>query len=138
MYVSLIHTMLGRFYRRLINTAVMIKIHTIEWTPAILNNTALRTGMRVNWGLDPGKETWDWLRARNITSNPGIKALVGGPTKLRGVPFSLTEEFVSVYRMHPLLPDFLKIRDMETKEYAEDRYKIAPKKWNTTLQIFAS
>jgi len=28
-----------------------------------------------------------------------------------GVPYSLTEEFASVYRMHPLLPDFLHLRD---------------------------
>ncbi|KXJ28522.1 alpha-dioxygenase 2 [Exaiptasia diaphana] len=121
---------------RLINTAVMIKIHTIEWTPAILNNKALRTGMRVNWGLGPGKETWDWLRAQNITSNPGIKSLVGGPTKLRGVPFSLTEEFVSVYRMHPLLPDFLKIRSMETKEYTEESYSLPNYSFSNARKIF--
>lgn len=29
----------------------------------------------------------------------------------KGVPYSLTEEFVSVYRMHSLLPDYLLIRD---------------------------
>jgi hypothetical protein len=28
-----------------------------------------------------------------------------------GVPYSLTEEFVSVYRMHPLLPDRMALRD---------------------------
>ena len=28
-----------------------------------------------------------------------------------GVPYSLTEEFVSVYRMHALLPDQLQLRD---------------------------
>jgi alpha-dioxygenase len=29
-----------------------------------------------------------------------------------GVPYSLTEEFVSVYRMHALLPDSLHLRDI--------------------------
>lgn len=29
-----------------------------------------------------------------------------------GVPYSLTEEFVSVYRMHALLPDHLILRDI--------------------------
>ena len=29
-----------------------------------------------------------------------------------GVPYSLTEEFVSVYRMHSLLPDNLLLRDI--------------------------
>jgi alpha-dioxygenase len=32
-----------------------------------------------------------------------------------GVPYSLTEEFVSVYRMHPLLPDSLHLRDISAK-----------------------
>lgn len=30
-----------------------------------------------------------------------------------GVPYSLTEEFVSVYRMHSLLPDQLLLRDVD-------------------------
>ncbi|XVE83908.1 hypothetical protein DITRI_Ditri16bG0126000 [Diplodiscus trichospermus] len=30
----------------------------------------------------------------------------------RGVPYSLTEEFVGVYRMHSLLPDFLQLRNI--------------------------
>ena len=30
-----------------------------------------------------------------------------------GVPYSLTEEFVSVYRMHPLLPDKLRLRNID-------------------------
>jgi alpha-dioxygenase len=29
-----------------------------------------------------------------------------------GIPYSLTEEFVSVYRMHSLLPDYLDLRDI--------------------------
>lgn len=31
-----------------------------------------------------------------------------------GVPYSLTEEFVSVYRMHSLLPDKLLLRDIHS------------------------
>ena len=34
---------------RLINAAVMAKIHSIEWTPAILPNPALDIGLNVNW-----------------------------------------------------------------------------------------
>lgn len=30
-----------------------------------------------------------------------------------GVPYSLTEEFTSVYRMHSLLPDQLLMRDID-------------------------
>lgn len=30
-----------------------------------------------------------------------------------GVPYSITEEFTSVYRMHSLLPDQLELRDID-------------------------
>jgi len=30
-----------------------------------------------------------------------------------GVPYSLTEEFTSVYRMHQLLPDTLQLRNID-------------------------
>ena len=44
-------------------------------------------------------------------------AVLGGLVGLKkpnnhGVPYSLTEEFVSVYRMHSLLPDYLHLRDI--------------------------
>ena len=38
----------------------------------------------------------------------------GNPPDYRGVPFSLTEEFVAVYRMHSLLPDYIALREMKT------------------------
>lgn len=46
-------------------------------------------------------------------------ALLGGLVGMKkpnnhGVPYSLTEEFVSVYRMHSLLPDQLLLRDVDT------------------------
>uniref|UniRef100_A0A6P8I6A4 Alpha-dioxygenase 2-like n=1 Tax=Actinia tenebrosa TaxID=6105 RepID=A0A6P8I6A4_ACTTE len=123
---------------RLINAAVAIKIHTIEWTPAILNYTALRAGVRVNWGLDPGKEIWEWLKKHNISSNIGIKPLVGQPRNLQGVPFSLTEEFVSVYRMHPLLPDYLNMRSMETRERTGKSYTLPNYSFSKAREIFQS
>src|SRR4029077_2771222 len=40
---------------RLVNAALMAKIHTVEWTPAILPNPALQVGMNANWwGLAGG------------------------------------------------------------------------------------
>lgn len=33
--------------------------------------------------------------------------------KNHGVPYSLTEDFTSVYRMHSLLPDQLHMRDID-------------------------
>ena len=34
---------------KLINSAIMAKIHTIEWTPAILPNPITKLAMHVNW-----------------------------------------------------------------------------------------
>src|SRR5262249_47668749 len=34
---------------RLINAAQMAKIHTVEWTPAVLPNKKLNRGMNTNW-----------------------------------------------------------------------------------------
>lgn len=118
---------LSFFLCRLINTAVIMKIHTVEWTPAILNNSALRAGVRVNFGLSPGKEVFDWLAAHNISvsaSSGILKPIVGSPANFNGVPFSLTEEFVSVYRMHPLLPDDLHIRSFSTGQKTGKSYSL--------------
>lgn len=112
---------------RLINTATIQKIHTVEWTPAILNNSALRAGVYVNFGLSPGKEVFDWLKAHNISismSGAVLKPIVGSPSEFHGVPFSLTEEFVSVYRMHPLLPDDIHILSSTTRQRTGKTYSL--------------
>ncbi|KAH0358236.1 heme peroxidase, partial [Aureobasidium melanogenum] len=38
---------------RLVNCALMAKIHTVEWTPAILAHPALEIGMNANWWAKP-------------------------------------------------------------------------------------
>jgi len=43
------------------------------------------------------------------------------PTDHHGVPYSLTEEFVAVYRMHPLLPDDYTFRSHETDAVLQER-----------------
>lgn len=89
---------------RLINSAQMAKIHTVDWTPAILKNDILRDAMFSNWrGFLP-----TWVPR---LGEPATDGIIGGPTLLEGVPFSLTEEFTAVYRMHPLLRDDFPIRD---------------------------
>ncbi|HEX2280629.1 MAG TPA: peroxidase family protein, partial [Thermomicrobiales bacterium] len=88
---------------RLINTALMAKIHTVEWTPAILGHPTLSIGMNANWY---GLQTAGLQRAfGRLTRNEAISGIPGSPMSHDGVPFSLTEEFVAVYRMHPLIPD---------------------------------
>src|SRR4051794_20699778 len=89
---------------RLVVAALIAKIHTIEWTPAILGSKALDVAMHANWS---GPPAGDWLTRLGLWlvdqhSSVGIPATK--PDHHR-VPFSLTEDFVTVYRMHPLLPD---------------------------------
>ena len=115
---------------RLINAALMAKIHTVEWTPAILPNKTLDVGMNANWyGLqrfvpDPvekvklGQFVLGAIANGTFTAktiNPIIYGIMGGETDDKGVSFSMTEEFVAIYRMHQLLPDFIGILDGDGK-----------------------
>ena len=88
---------------RLVNAALMAKIHTVEWTPAILPNPALRIGMNANW--------WGIFSANvkkafgRVSQNESFSGIPGSETNHHAAPFALTEEFVAVYRMHPLMRD---------------------------------
>jgi Animal haem peroxidase/Tetratricopeptide repeat len=99
---------------RLINAAVMAKIHTIEWTPAILPNPAVNDGLNANWyGLATNflcsREQRKTLAEVNIR-NPELGGVVGNPIVKHGAPYGLTEEFVEVYRLHSLMPETLDLR----------------------------
>jgi hypothetical protein len=74
---------------RLVNAAVSAKIHTVEWTPTILQDDFMYLSMNTNWfGFS------------------AIPPLVG--TKDRyNIPHQFSEEFVNAYRMHPMLPEHL-------------------------------
>src|SRR5829696_5204290 len=104
---------------RLINTALLARIHTIEWTPALLDNPAARLGLNANWWGLAGK-TVKRLVGR-ISDSELISGIVGGHTDHFGVPYSLTEEFVAVYRMHPLIPDEYAFRSVESGELLLER-----------------
>jgi hypothetical protein len=45
-----------------------------------------------------------------------ISGIPGSRTNNHGVPFQLTEEFVAVYRLHPLIPDHYTFRSLENDE----------------------
>jgi hypothetical protein len=88
---------------RLINAALIAKIHTIEWTPAILGNPALKLGMRGNWFGLAGERTRQLLG--RVGSGDLISGIPGSDTEHHSASYSITEDFVTVYRMHPLVPD---------------------------------
>jgi hypothetical protein len=126
---------------RLIVSAEIAKIHTIEWTPQLLYDEPLQIGMNANWsGVfkdDPlaSEVTRRIVRKLADSSNsklanqffsalaagPGIfgagsdrpypEGVNDGPNHF-GAPFNFPEEFISVYRLHPLVPDMIEYREM--------------------------
>ncbi len=98
---------------RLVNSALLAKIHTVEWTPAVTAHPTAVAGLHANWYGLAGQK----LRSRfgRISSSEAISGIPGSPTAHHGVPFALTEEFVAVYRMHPLVPD-----DFDFRAAADD------------------
>ncbi|MCZ6625167.1 MAG: oxygenase [Deltaproteobacteria bacterium] len=148
---------------RLVVSAEIAKIHTIEWTPQLLYNEPLYRGMNANWnGLfadkplvskalerivvknfgksEEVKKATQWYSV--FASGPGIVGLgshvyeddtwfaklklwiwkkdvwdltnpdhVNGGINHFGSPFNFPEEFITVYRLHPLLPDLIEYRE---------------------------
>ncbi|HZG66892.1 MAG TPA: peroxidase family protein, partial [Herpetosiphonaceae bacterium] len=88
---------------RLINAALLAKIHTVEWTPGILGHPALKIGMDANWWGLATERVYKLLG--RISDSEVISGIPGSEPNHYDVPYTLTEEFVSVYRMHPLIPD---------------------------------
>jgi hypothetical protein len=134
---------------RLVISAEIAKIHTIEWTTQLLYNEPLYRGMNANWngllGAGEGHEQVQSALAKVIAkfnqsnsenanqwysvfaSGPGILGLgsdaegwdlanpkhVNGGVNHFGSPFNFPEEFITVYRLHPLLPDALEYRELD-------------------------
>ncbi len=96
---------------RLINAALMAKIHTVEWTPAILPHSIVKTAMHTNWFgfLGDAQKVFPGLDDSEV-----LGGIPGSPTDHHTAPYSLTEEFVSVYRMHSLIPDDYTLRSAAT------------------------
>jgi len=64
--------------------------------------------MRANWFGLAGERIYRLLG--RISSSEIISGIPGSQTEQYGVPYSITEEFVAVYRMHPLVPDDYSLR----------------------------
>jgi hypothetical protein len=75
--------------------------------------------MRANWYGLLG-EQFD-RRFGRLTGNEVIRGIPGTKTNHHGVPYSLTEEFVAVYRMHPLIPDDFVFRSLADDSVLQTR-----------------
>jgi hypothetical protein len=104
---------------KLINSALMAKIHTVEWTPAIVPHPVIQTAMRVNWSGLAGEDLQDVLEL--LDDKELLGGIVGSQADHHTAPYSLTEEFVAVYRMHPLIPDEVVFHSLATGAVLERR-----------------
>jgi hypothetical protein len=94
---------------RLVVSALIAKIHTVEWTPAILATEAIDVALHTNWEGPPK----NWLNQLGLWLFEA-HSLTGIPKTLpdhHAAPYSLTEDFTTVYRLHPLIPDDYELRD---------------------------
>jgi hypothetical protein len=105
---------------RLILAAVLAKIHTVEWTPAVIAHPTSVAGLQATWYGLAGRRLHDVFG--RLSPSEIVSGSPGSQTDHYGVPFALTEEFVAVYRMHPLLPD-----DYDFRAARDDRPTLGPK-----------
>lgn len=109
---------------RLVNAAVMAKIHTVEWSHAANGNPSIGLGLRGNWSgiLNPANDVDSEIDKASrlvgqlpligtVFKEPGhvLFGIVGNPRDLgkKNIPFAFTEEFISAYRFHQVLPEEL-------------------------------
>ena len=96
-------------------SALIAKIHTVEWTTCVLRHPALQIGMNANWYGALGETFKD--RIGRVGDSEALSGIVGSPADHHSAPFSLTEEFVTVYRLHPLIPDDWNWFSLESGEH---------------------
>lgn len=110
---------------RLVNAALMAKIHTTEWTPALMNSPEGRLAMRGNWwGLFGEHASRGYGR---FGTGEVMSGIPGSPADHHGAPYAMTEEFTAVYRMHSLIPD-----DFSFRRHSDDRELLRTDFFGTT------
>ena len=97
---------------RLVNAALIAKIHTVDWTPAILAHPTTCSRCARTGGASPASGSTS--SSAGSAAARSFSGIPGSPTDHHGAPYSLTEEFVAVYRMHPLIPDDFEFRSLRT------------------------
>jgi hypothetical protein len=97
---------------RLINASLMAKIHTTDWTPNVLSHPTVAAALRINWVGVAGEELQEIFEV--LDDSDLLGGIVGSEPEHHAAPFSLTEEFVAIYRMHPLMPDDYTFYSLET------------------------
>src|SRR5262249_55509238 len=66
-------------------------------------------GMPAQWSGVP----YRWMRLLLGENHEVSHGIVGSATDQHSAPYAMTEEFTAVYRMHPLLPDTVRIHALK-------------------------
>lgn len=99
---------------RLVVSALLAKIHTVEWTPALMNSPDGRAAMRGNfWGVRGERSARVFGREG---SGEVLSGIPGSPVEHHTAPYAMTEEFAASYRLHSLLPDAFVFRSHRNGE----------------------
>ncbi|MFK7943230.1 MAG: peroxidase family protein [Paracoccaceae bacterium] len=99
---------------RLVNAALIAKIHTVEWTTALMDSPVGRMAMRGNyWGL-AGERVQKGFG--NVSDSEVLAGIPGTSVDHHTAPYAMTEEFTAVYRLHSLIPDSFEFRSSQTDE----------------------
>jgi hypothetical protein len=93
---------------RLVVAALIVKIHATQWTPALLQMPTLQFAMRVSWWGVLGQAYFKAF-GRPL-HNDTLSGFPGSRQQHYGVPYSITEDFTAVYRLHSLVPDAFAFR----------------------------
>ncbi|MFI5345959.1 MAG: peroxidase family protein [Elusimicrobiota bacterium] len=109
---------------RLRVTALNARIHTVEWTRALLPHPTLHAGMWADWYGFLGKPLKLWVM-RFSDRNPRLGRILGKLLRYElifGVPgtstqhygknYAFVEEFFDVYRLHTMIRDWNKIQHL--------------------------
>ena len=97
---------------RLVNASLLSKIHTTDWTPTVLSHPVVAEALRINWSGVAGEELQEIFTF--LDDSDLLGGIIGSDTDHHSAPFSLTEEFVAIYRMHPFMPDDYTFYSLET------------------------
>ena len=103
---------------RLINAALIVKIHATEWTPALLQSPTLQYAMRGSWWGALGEAYFEAFG--RSTHDELLSGIPGSSTEQYAAPYSITEEFTAVYRLHSLIPD-----DYSFRQHSDDKEILA-------------
>jgi hypothetical protein len=104
---------------RLITAALIAKLHTVEWTPAIIAHPTTTFAMQTNWWGIGGHSLHPMLS--RLSDDEIVHGIPGTPVDHHSAPYSLTEEFGAVYRMHPLIRDEYSLRRTANDSLIEAR-----------------